>query len=77
MKSELRRLENKIDAHQNWARPILTGIAVGLAFYLLNVFAKPLFESIGRGSTDSQSRATPATTSAPAAPAQPTQPARQ
>jgi dCTP deaminase len=46
-RSELRRLENKIEAHQNWTRPILTGIAVGLAFFLLNVFAKPLIDRVG------------------------------
>jgi dCTP deaminase len=30
VKSELRRLESKIETHQNWARPILTGVAVAL-----------------------------------------------
>lgn len=48
VKDEVRRLEGKVDAHQNWARPIITGIAVGLAFVLLNALAKPWLESLAR-----------------------------
>lgn len=73
LKSELRRLENKIDAHQNWSRPILTGIAVALAFFLLNVFAKPLIESIGG---HSQSLPQLPATPAPITPAQRIQPSQ-
>lgn len=62
-KAELRRLEQKIDAHQNWSRPILTGIALGLALFLLNVFAKPWLDGLLRSGTS-----TPPVT-APAAPA--------
>jgi len=46
--AEMRRLEQKIDAHQNWSRPILTGIALGLALLLLNIFAKPWIEGLLR-----------------------------
>jgi dCTP deaminase len=41
MKADLRRLENNIDTHQNWSRPLLTAIAVGVVFFLLNSFVKP------------------------------------
>ncbi len=64
-KAEMRRVEQKIDAHQNWSRPILTGIALGLALLLLNVFAKPWLEDLLRSETS----APPVT--APAAPAPP------
>lgn len=50
-KSELQRLEHKIDTHQNWARPVLTGIAVGLTFVLISAVAKPWLESLVRGGT--------------------------
>lgn len=73
MKSEIKRLENKIDSHQNWSRPILTGIAVGLTFVLLNALAKPLLERIGSTATGSAS--TPAQIS-PSAAGKPTPPPR-
>ncbi len=46
LKGDLKRLENKIDTHQNWTRPILTGIAVALAFFILNLFVKPLIDGV-------------------------------
>jgi dCTP deaminase len=64
VKSELRRLESKIETHQNWARPILTGVAVALAFFLLSVYAKPLF-GIGETSDTIQVEASPATPTPP------------
>lgn len=45
IKSDIRRLDNKIDIHQNWSRPILIGVAIALAFVLLNAVAKPWLES--------------------------------
>lgn len=58
MKADLRRLENKIDTHQNWSRPVLIGVAVGLVFVLVNAIAKPWIESLGAGpTTDSKATA--------------------
>lgn len=67
--SELRRLENKLDTHQNWVRPILTGVAVGLAFFLLNLFGKRLLgiEEVVVPSQPEPSALSPTVPPAPAA----------
>lgn len=54
VKSEIRRVENKIETHQNWSRPILTGLAVGLAFVLINALAKPWLEGLVKGHDSAQ-----------------------
>lgn len=74
-KSELKRLENKIDTHQNWSRPILTGVAVGLAFVLLNALAKPLLDRIGSTGPATGGMTAPAAAS-PSATGKPIQPTR-
>jgi dCTP deaminase len=69
MKAELRRIEDKLDAHQNWTRPILTGIAVGLAFVLLNALAKPWLDRLGADHADDrQGTAAPTASSKPSLP---------
>jgi uncharacterized paraquat-inducible protein A len=45
-KAEIRRLENKIDTHQNWSRPLLTAIAVGVVLLLGNAWVKPWLEGL-------------------------------
>jgi dCTP deaminase len=45
LRSEVRRLEAKLETHQNWSRPVLTGIAVGLALLIINALAKSWSES--------------------------------
>jgi len=41
LKSELARIESKMDSHQNWSRPLLTAIFVGIVAFLLHVFVEP------------------------------------
>ncbi len=64
-KAEMRRLDQKIDAHQNWSRPILTGIALALALLLLNVFAKPWLEGLLRGGSSAPQVTAPASVPQP------------
>jgi dCTP deaminase len=59
---EVRRLDGKIDTHQNWSRPLLTAVFVGLSFVLLNAIAKPWLEGLTRSMT-SPSGASPVLTS--------------
>jgi dCTP deaminase len=70
MKSDLRRLENKIDTHQNWSRPLLIAVAVGLVLFLLNSFAKPLIDRLGTATE--QPVTPPAPASSPDTSAKPT-----
>lgn len=75
LKSELRRLEGKIDTHQNWSRPVLTGIALGLIFFLLSAFAKPWLERVGFGHVDDhQGMTTPVQSTPPSPETKPRQP---
>lgn len=60
VKSDIRRLENKVDNHQNWSRPILIGIAIGLTFLLLSAFAKPWLESFSSDRTPAPTVTEPA-----------------
>jgi dCTP deaminase len=59
LRSEMRRLENKVDTHQNWSRPLLTAVFVGIIIFLLNMFVKQWLEELvksgGRASPSSQS----------------------
>lgn len=48
LKAELRRLENRIETHQNWSRPVLIGVAIGLVFVLINGIAKPWIDGFSR-----------------------------
>lgn len=48
VKSDIRRIEHKVDTHQNWSRPILIGVAIGLTFLLVNAFARPWLENLSR-----------------------------
>lgn len=71
MKADLRRLENKIDTHQNWSRPILTGLALGLVFLLMNAFVKPWLERSKAESTPVRTEVVQPPASAPASQAKP------
>lgn len=46
IKSELTRLENKIDTHQNWSRPLLVALVVGVVIFVLTVFGKPAIDAL-------------------------------
>jgi dCTP deaminase len=77
MKADLRRLENKIDTHQNWSRPILTGIALGLIILLMNAFVVPWLQTLKAPPTPQGTEfvTPPASTPTPEAkPAAPTRP---
>lgn len=76
MKADLRRLENKIDTHQNWTRPILTGLVLGIVFLLINAFVKPWLEGSKVQSTPERTEVVPPPASAPALPAKPADPPR-
>jgi dCTP deaminase len=51
---EVRRLDGKIDTHQNWSRPLLTTIFVAILLLLWNVVVKPWSDGPPRNSIASQ-----------------------
>lgn len=53
VKSDVQRLHDKIDNHQNWTRPILTGLAVALAFFLLDLMVRPAIDRARANQTSS------------------------
>jgi dCTP deaminase len=71
MKADLRRLENKIDTHQNWSRPILTGIALGLVILLMNAFVVPWLQTRQTQPAPERTEVVPPPASAPASQAKP------
>jgi dCTP deaminase len=76
-KSELKRLENKIDTHQNWSRPILTGVAVGLTFVILSALAKPLLDRLTSNPPATQTTSAPASAAPASNAVKPSQSQRQ
>jgi dCTP deaminase len=52
-KHELERIEDRVAAHESWTRPILTGIALGPVFVLVNAFAGEWIDRIARSAVDS------------------------
>lgn len=54
LKTEVRRIENKIDAHQNWSRPLITALLVGVTIFLLNLFVAPLLRQLGGEQSNDQ-----------------------